>query len=328
MSATLSAASDGTAHKENDAAGTSNAAVSTAVDISTAKSSSLSAPSDSATSPSASKRTASKPAKRQRKRKSKVSKDETWGSGSSSNNNNSGAGTGRPRRKSARSRRSTVSSYNYEAYADQPTPSSSFYLGMVEDGETVEMIERKFARLAELEAKKKAQQKEAGEGDAANAGSTALTLEEQEQLFKETSTFTVSNTQKDPDDMSSLMMEEDYGWQMPSFDIDEDGDVENIREYMDLDDDFWEDMYEEKKASRKLARRSGKGKKSRGQGQGGRKRSAREPKPEPAKSYTCDRRGHFVTALKRVTQRDSNQIAYNRIPPRPLPLSWGRIIEP
>jgi len=224
------------------------------------------------------------------------------------------------RRKSTRARRSTASSYGgYDSYGAAATaPSASFYLGMVEDGETVEMIEKKFAKLAELEAKKKAQQEKEGK-----TGDVALTLEEQEELFKETSNFTVSNAQRDLEDVSNLMGQDDYGWQMPTFDIDDDEGIDTMRDLMDLDDDFWDEMYEEKKASRRRKRPSSSG-------GGRRKRAPREPKaPKPeVKSYVCDRRGHFVTALKRVTQRDANRITYHRIPPRPLPLSWGRVIEP
>ena len=229
--------------------------------------------------------------------------------------------SGAPRRKSSRARRS-ASSANYGAWGTdtQSAPSASFYLGMVEDGETVEMIERKFARLAELEAAKKAKQESEGvtpqEGE-----SEGLSLEEQEQLFKETSTFTVSNVQREAmDDGAGLLDQDDYGWQMPSFDIDDEDDLEQVRSYMDLDDDFWSDMYEERKSSRRRKK----------QGGGRRARAPREPRApkQETKSYVCDRRGHFVTALKRVSKRGADYIAYHRIPAKPLPLSWGRIIEP
>ena len=255
-------------------------------------------------------------AKPKRKRKTKRRED-SWRSSKQRKAaaSTTSSETGQPRRKSTRTRkRTTTSTYDY--CADLAVPSSSFYLGMVEDGETVEMIEKKFAALAELEAKKKAKLKEQGiaESDLSQNG---LSVEEQEQLFKETSTFTVSNVQRDVEDVSGMLGEEDFGWQLPSFDIDADDDnIETIRDMMDLDDDFWDDMYSERKAAGRR-RKTG----------GVRKRTTKQ-KRAPAKSYICDRRGHFVTALKRVTHRGANHITYHRIPPRPLPLSWGRVIAP
>jgi hypothetical protein len=65
------------------------------------------------------------------------------------------------------------------------------YLGYVEDDESVEMIARKFAQLEEMQRAKQEREQQLevlpGEPQAA----TELTLEEQEELFRQTSYFSV-----------------------------------------------------------------------------------------------------------------------------------------
>lgn len=78
--------------------------------------------------------------------------------------------------------------------------SSALYLGYVEDDESVEMILRKFQKLEELQrVKGGGKAGTAGEGgDSGPAGEEeGLSLEEQEELFRETSYFSVRKNRRE-----------------------------------------------------------------------------------------------------------------------------------
>lgn len=209
---------------------------------------------------------------------------------------------------------------------------SSHFVGYVEEGETVEMIMRKFQQLENLKEELKLQKNGANEDSNGNNMSASgdkmdvdgpndnhLDEEALQELFHRTSNFTVKSTS-----LAEEMAEEMFGygltdgWQMPSNVTDivmaDEDDYDELQNLFEIDDATWDDMFNEKKI-----------KKTRVPGE----RKQRVPKEGSAAiAFISDRAGRFMTAIRRVRKRDPNAVQYTRVPSEPLPLSWASSIKP
>ena len=140
-----------------------------------------------------------------------------------------------------------------------PAPSASHYVGYVEEGETVDMIMRKFAQLDDFQREKR-QKTEGNQEDIqgiTTAGSNEdLTEEDMVEMFARTSNFTMNQAQKSESAEQREMLarqqargesEDGMLWQnaagflnlhrddQESGDIYWDGEVD--------EDEFWDDVY-------------------------------------------------------------------------------------
>jgi N6-adenosine-specific RNA methylase IME4 len=223
------------------------------------------------------------------------------------------------------SRRKTTS-----RYGTTTVPSAVHYVGYVEDDETPEMIMSKFQELEEIQrqASVKQQGNEDAQGEAVGEGQQQqhqegqphqedglLTDDQLLQVFKQTSMFNVKTALNNNamlagiDDVLELTNER-YG------DDDIISDDEDMLRSFWSDDDDWEDGH----ASRRKKKGSQKQK-------GVRQRSVAAPKVRH-RVVTAYNPSTQALVRKKVKVADPNEIQYIRLPPPPLPLSWGRTIAP
>jgi len=182
----------------------------------------------------------------------------------------------------------------------------SFYLGYVEEGESIEMIMKKFQTLEELQTKQAATTNiEIGETPEV---SPALTEENLKELFKQTSTFTV--------DM--VMDEQKQGFS--TFDFAETFDTADVEGYFsDEEHGFFgeeEDFFDSDDQDERKKKRKGI--------LGGKK-------PDKDKARIIEvtgADGYVYTVKKRVRQIDPNEPSFVKIPPLPVPISWAKMIKP
>jgi len=178
----------------------------------------------------------------------------------------------------------------------------SFYLGYVEEGESIEMIMKKFQTLEELQTKQAATTNiEIGETPEV---SPALTEENLKELFKQTSTFTV--------DM--VMDEQKQGFS--TFDFAETFDTADVEGYFsDEEHGFFgeeEDFFDSDDQDERKKKRKGI--------LGGKK-------PDKDKARIIEvtgADGYVYTVKKRVRQIDPNEPSFVKIPPLPVPISWAK----
>ena len=213
--------------------------------------------------------------------------------------------------------------------ASSAAPSASHYVGYVEEDETPEMIMAKFEQLERIqkeaeEAKRaRAEQKAAeggegggpdGEGAGAEregAGDDAENDDFDEEMllrvFKETSQFSVKSVLAD-NDMWGADFGDGYDEDGAAFFDDGDG-------VQGMDADFWDEVF------------GGSKRKRRGAG------VPREKKPRaPAKPP----RQHMITAYNSDNQMlmrkkkviDPRAPNLLKLPPHPIPVSWGRVVAP
>jgi len=213
----------------------------------------------------------------------------------------------RPKRKASESLRSRTS-------RGRSAPSSVHYVGYVQDDETPEMIMKKFEEMERIRAVKAAAQ----EGDKENnenatnvqAGSSAsdddgvLDEDQLKELFKNTSTFTVREAVMDSNALFGEAM------------LAADEDMVYFSDEEEMQDEFWESIM---------------GKKRRKKSKGG-PRAPRVPRVRAPGAATS----HMITAynsdqglfLRKKKFVDPFEPLIVKVPPHPIPASWGRVIQP
>mmetsp|Transcript_44552 Transcript_44552/g.115862 ORF Transcript_44552/g.115862 Transcript_44552/m.115862 type:complete len:369 (-) Transcript_44552:417-1523(-) len=192
------------------------------------------------------------------------------------------------------------------------TPSSSYYIGYVEDDESIEAIEKKFEALAKIEKEFREARDEPEEGSAVPdeiepkeegtpSNQDGLSEEHLQRIFQDTSSFTVESAL----DNNEGLFEQQQGYEDVFLDEYED-------EYDLSEDEFWDDQPRKKKGKNKRT------------GGGDRQQIAR-----PQSQLLMGVPGSFgnIIALKKRRKIDPNQLVYCRFPMSPLPLSWALPIE-
>ncbi len=245
------------------------------------------------------------------------------------------------KRKKRKSSRTTAVSYSgldspkrrrrrKKANSDLPPPNESLYLGYVEDGETVDMIMKKFEKLDEIKQQISAESKEeteenadnseskrSAEGAGAPSGDQALSEDALLKVFQQTSNFTVKSAVKaqhaDYDHDFGYDLDAAEGWDMDGITTAENEDGQLMFLFGDgTDDDLWEEILGKKR------RKGGKrGSRSRALGETGVTHIA----------FVSDMHGRFVTGLKKVRKVDPNAIVYTKIP-KEITSSWAKKIQP
>lgn len=204
-----------------------------------------------------------------------------------------------------RSRRRTNS-----RYGTTTVPSAVHYVGYVEDDETPEMIMSKFQELEEIQKQEPKELEEKMETH--KDGDHQLTDDQLLQVFKQTSMFNVKTALQNNamlagiDDVLELTNER-YGQE----DIISD-DEDMLRSFWS-DDDDWEEAAYKRKGSRS------KGKKP------ARQKIASKVRHRVVTAYNPSTQ---ALVRRRIKVADPNAIQFIRIPPPPIPLSWGRVIAP
>jgi hypothetical protein len=228
-----------------------------------------------------------------------------------------------------------------------PAPNASLFVGYVEDGETIEMIMKKFERLEEI--KREAAAAAAASAAAASASTTSSSSSSSSghaspgsgqdglddatlaKVFQETSAFTVQSATRearepgyfyDEDDLDELMDEaEDDGWDWGDMRATQGKDGETLFLVGDgTDDDLWEEVFGVKK--KKKGGRSTAGGKGGSRGPGSRHETG-----VTQVAFVSDMHGRFVTGLKKVRKVDPNAIVYQKIPSE-VTRSWAKAIQP
>eukprot|EP01095_Lingulamoeba_sp_RSL-Kostka_P001773 TRINITY_DN1257_c0_g1_i1.p1 TRINITY_DN1257_c0_g1~~TRINITY_DN1257_c0_g1_i1.p1 ORF type:complete len:417 (-),score=157.11 TRINITY_DN1257_c0_g1_i1:28-1278(-) len=189
-------------------------------------------------------------------------------------------------------------------------PSEVWYLGYVEDGESVEMIEKKFEALEQYKKQQetKKQNEEENEEDNNNNEDKKevdqkLSEEQLQEMFKLTSNFTVQTIGNNNNEVffeEDILLLKEFG-----FDSDE-------------EDDECEWNYNRPKGTKKR-KRSGKNSSS--------KKSKVPRKRQKYVSYEFEADGSVFTIKRKIRKIDPLAFQYSRVP-TPLPLSWGNIMSP
>ncbi|KAK9761102.1 hypothetical protein K7432_014236 [Basidiobolus ranarum] len=212
--------------------------------------------------------------------------------------------------------------------------SAAHYVGYVEDNESVEAIMKKFEELEKIQteiAKSKAHQTvnevetvDVSSDIASGASEVVvtdlpetkieqgLTEEQLEEVFKQTSVFTVKSvgTNEDIDAVDDLEI-----WRMEMVNGDT-AEFEEEDDYLAVDDDFWD---EEFGTVRKRGKRTGE-------------RRSRLDKESILQRYRImhvrlqDRNGNFFMVKKKVSAIDPSLPTYVKIPAVPIPRSWVHTI--
>jgi N6-adenosine-specific RNA methylase IME4 len=253
----------------------------------------------------------------------------------------------RPKRKA--SQKSTLTSIGQRKRTTNVKPSSSMYVGYVEEDETPEMIMRKFAELERIQQmhKEKQQQQQhviMNEGDeivaydeqqqqqnvasAHQDESFEMTEEMMKEVFKATSGFTMRKAMKAED-------AEAFGFDEFDRDFYNEYDDDEMEIYDDEDADFWEML------GRRRKRKGGAEKPERVPKAPKEPREPREPRepkaprePKPQKShmitaYNSDT-GFMIRKKKNFDPRELNvfKLPKHDLPNDPLPITWGRMVKP
>ncbi|ORX61374.1 hypothetical protein DM01DRAFT_1299285 [Hesseltinella vesiculosa] len=228
--------------------------------------------------------------------------------------------------------------------------SNVHYVGYVEDEESVEAIMKKFEELDRIQKEFQAMQvhtpdqastndKDAStdqdkenrmETDAITTDPTLptesgpLTEEQLQEVFKQTSSFTVKSAMMDTNLVDEL--EDMELWQVEF----KDGNTDEIWEeddYIHVDDDFWDMEFGEvpKKRSRRAVGVP------RVRVPGGQRRSGVDREKILARYKVMqiqvqDQDGRYVMVKKRVSLIDPSLPTYVRLPGNPIPLSWAHTI--
>ncbi|CAM0141138.1 hypothetical protein VKS41_001574 [Umbelopsis sp. WA50703] len=222
--------------------------------------------------------------------------------------------------------------------------SNIHYVGYVEDEESVEAIMKKFEELDRIQKEFSsisvtANPSNNSEGKDSEMDSTdtprmddqveppqGLTEEQLQEVFKQTSSFTVRSAMMNSDDMDGL--DDVEIWQLQY----QDGLTDEIYEeddyiHLDLeDDDFWDREFGEarnKKRSRRVAAPI------REKVPGGRRGIDRESiiaKYKIMQVRVQDRNGNYFMVKKKVSAIDPSLPTYVKIPGEPIPRSWVHTI--
>jgi len=221
--------------------------------------------------------------------------------------------TRKSNRESARAKRRRVKP------EDSLTPNPSLFVGYVEDGETIEMIMKKFEKLEEITKKKEEETSE--EMDKTNP-SGGLDEETLAQVFKETSAFTVKSASRElyNDGMEDFAeYYEDDGWDWGDVMTAQNDEGDTMFLIGDgTDDDLWEEVF----GSKKSKQRRSQGRKARGD----RSRNA-DSAGVTQIAFVSDMHLRFITGLKKIRKVDPNAIVYQKIP-NEIPSSWAKPIRP
>jgi hypothetical protein len=249
----------------------------------------------------------------------------------------------RKRRRAARKALDSIIRGNEHALRNGPAPSAAHYVGYVEEGETVDMIMRKFAELEDVKREKQqqalaqAQQQRQDGGDNGDNGDgsegvgaapmdTELNEEDYEEIFNRTSNFTLNQAKKTVEAEQREMLarqhargrgggggdDDDSGmlWQNAAFTIcTHKEDVKNNDQYWDGsidEEEFWDEIYTGSHKRRRKKHKMDKRPK------GERRTSNQSGNINIA--FVSDANGKYVTALRRVHDRKKKVIEYVRVP--------------
>jgi len=177
---------------------------------------------------------------------------------------------------------------------------SEYYLGYAEDGETPEMIMKKFETLERVKNESKGEETLITEEQSLPSQSAILSQSQLETLFKETSNFSVEE--------SAAIWEE-------SEDVEFEGFFSDEEQFFD-EEGFWDDEeYEDSELADKFKR----------------KRKFVAGASSMRELVSCEvtsEDGYVYTFKKKVRYVDPNMPIYVRIPPLPVPMSWAKTILP
>mmetsp|Transcript_21417 Transcript_21417/g.46697 ORF Transcript_21417/g.46697 Transcript_21417/m.46697 type:complete len:553 (-) Transcript_21417:507-2165(-) len=208
---------------------------------------------------------------------------------------------------------------------EKRAPNRSMYVGYVEDGETVEMIMKKFEKLEEIKSKNEASDPKVADAanneeeveKKSNTAQEGLSEDALQELFNETSTFTVEAAVRSSEDTMYVDDEFGYdeeGWELGGVKFHENEDGEMLFLFGDgTDDDIWDEVFGKKKRK--------------GKGRSGVSRGNRIDTGVTHIAFVSDMHGRFVTGLKKIRKIDPNAIIYQRIP-NEISVSWAKRIEP
>eukprot|EP00124_Ichthyophonus_hoferi_P000629 Ihof_evm22s24 gene=Ihof_evmTU22s24 len=200
--------------------------------------------------------------------------------------------------------------------------SAAHYVGYVDDEESVDSIMKKFEELQRFQEQIKLAPSQPEGEEAQEAVEETLTQQQLEEVFKRTSMFSARLlTGEHAAATEDMMWDDEEAWRADLFlrDRDDDGEVS-----WSSDDELWdeEDLFETDHR-RKSHKRSSSG-------------IPREPKAKRARLNNQHMAmagnmlagGQRAAIKKRERFLDPRKPTYVRIPADPLPISWGRIIQP
>ncbi|KAJ1672023.1 hypothetical protein EV182_007329, partial [Spiromyces aspiralis] len=149
--------------------------------------------------------------------------------------------------------------------------------------------------------------------------------EQLQEVFKRTSAFTVRSTLLDDTEIEAL---DDIELWKAEYDINNTSEFEEADDYLDFDDDMWDEEFGvPHKSLRRGQRQVGAG----GAAPKSPRLSAREQIIQRYKYMQVriqDRHGHTFFVKRKVNAIDPSMPTYVRIPPSPIPRSWVKHIVP
>eukprot|EP00735_Rhodelphis_limneticus_P011345 TRINITY_DN4430_c0_g1::TRINITY_DN4430_c0_g1_i1::g.7299::m.7299 TRINITY_DN4430_c0_g1::TRINITY_DN4430_c0_g1_i1::g.7299 ORF type:complete len:470 (-),score=90.81,sp/Q8C3P7/MTA70_MOUSE/24.51/5e-07,MT-A70/PF05063.9/8.8e-11 TRINITY_DN4430_c0_g1_i1:275-1567(-) len=187
-------------------------------------------------------------------------------------------------------------------------PSSALYLGYVEDDETDEMIMKKFEALEKLQ--KEAMKSEETSKDSDNI----LTLEQQEELFKETSTFTVKTALHG----NQVLNDDAERWQ---FDVI--GEEDELK--FDSEEELWDGEFTDWVEERRKVKKATSQRSTAAAAAASRARlrdKLRSLDPTKMHTHTLMR----LMALRRKKKVDQFEAKWTRMP-NPMPATWATFVR-
>mmetsp|Transcript_2503 Transcript_2503/g.3308 ORF Transcript_2503/g.3308 Transcript_2503/m.3308 type:complete len:424 (-) Transcript_2503:40-1311(-) len=201
----------------------------------------------------------------------------------------------------------------------KPNVNPSYLVGYVEDGETVEMIMKKFEVMDKIQ-QEQAQSEEkdnVSPTKKAQKGSGVLSEKSLNSLFQQTSYFTPDVVAEDlgmaTGNYSRSFYDEYY--------LADGGEIDELDFYISDEDDqldegtFWDTETEwDSETTRRRKKEKEETSKSRGV------RTIFEEVEAPD--------GQVYTVKKKIREVDPNEPVFMRVPPEPIPISWGKLIHP
>ncbi|PIA19247.1 hypothetical protein COEREDRAFT_37216, partial [Coemansia reversa NRRL 1564] len=207
--------------------------------------------------------------------------------------------------------------------------SNQYYVGYVEDDESVDAIMKKFEELERIEKEFSAKKKSAADDSSTEHKSkeqpieSGMSLELLEEVFKRTSAFTVRGAMMDDFDLE--VMDDIELWEAEAADnVLAEWEEEEDYVALHLDDDALDDEFGVVLPRRRYQRHD-TAKKS------GPKLSSRDQIIQRYKYMQVrvqDRHGHTFFVSRKVNAVDPSLPTYVRIPPNPISRSWVKHIRP
>ncbi|RKP38181.1 hypothetical protein BJ085DRAFT_15323 [Dimargaris cristalligena] len=197
--------------------------------------------------------------------------------------------------------------------------SNAHYVGYVEDDESVDAIMKKFEELERIQQQFASQATKSNLGSSSTNAPPPLTQEQLEEVFRQTSSFTVKTATIDIDDY-----DESEWWKAEMEDADTTEYIEE-NDYVAVDDEFWDEEFgaaptkKRVKGTRPATTLPPREKEA---------RRPRHDKESIIQRYRImqvklqDKHGNYFFIRKKVSTVDPSLPTYVRIPPIPIPHSW------